>query len=112
MATIRARRPKQAATVTDANGRVVYQGQMSEDELRSLLKERGEAAALRRIEWLQQHPGWLPCSIAGCSGLVGPNYQRRTPQGEVYGFCPRRQVHANLFPELFRRPQMAMRTVA
>lgn len=93
----RTRRPT-PATKTE---RTVYDGQLSEEQLRELIRERGEAAAARRLAWLQAHPDWIACAIAGCSGLVSPTYQRKAPNGEVYGFCPRRTSHARLMPALF-----------
>jgi hypothetical protein len=81
--------------------RTVYDGQLSEKQLRDLIKERGEQAAARRLAWMQAHPDWIACSIAGCQGLVSPAYQRTAPNGEKYGFCPRRTSHARLMPALF-----------
>lgn len=81
--------------------RTVYDGQLNEDQLRTLVKERGEQAAARRLSWLQGHPDWIACAVAGCSGLVSPQYQRKAPNGEAYGFCPRRTSHARLMPALF-----------
>src|SRR4051794_12859349 len=81
--------------------RTVYDGQLNEDQLRALIKERGEQAAARRLTWMQEHPDWIACAIAGCSGLVSPAYQRTAPDGERYGFCPRRTSHARLMPGLF-----------
>ena len=83
------------------NTRTVYVGQLSEEQLRQLIKERGEQAAARRLAWMQAHPDWIACAVAGCSGLVGPNYQRKDPQGQPHGFCPRRTSHARLMPALF-----------
>lgn len=97
MGTQRTRRTPPATK----SARVVYEGQLSEDQLRQMIKERGEAAAARRLAWMQAHPDWLACAVAGCSGLVNPTYQRTAPNGEKFGFCPRRTTHARLMPALF-----------
>src|SRR4051812_17696185 len=94
MAT-RTRRP------AESTKRTLFDGQLGEDQLRALIKDRGEQAAARRLAWMQAHPDWIACAIAGCSGLVSPAYQRKAPNGETYGFCPRRTSHARLMPELF-----------
>jgi hypothetical protein len=97
MASTRTRRPSGQAT----SQRTVYDGQLNQDQLRALIKERGEQAAARRLAWMQAHPDWIACAVAGCSGLVSPPYQRTAPNGEKYGFCPRRTTHARIYPALF-----------
>jgi hypothetical protein len=96
----------QQATQTTVNGRTIYPGQLTEEQLRELIRERGEAAAARRLAWLQDHQDWIPCAVAGCSGLVTPTFQRLASNGTVYGFCPRRSVHARLMPGLFITPSI------
>jgi hypothetical protein len=92
--------PKQVgvAETTAPNG---YEGQMGQTEVTAILKIHRANAAEARLAFLQSHPDYLPCSVAGCEGLVGPNYQRVTVQGRKYGFCPRRKVHARLMPFVF-----------
>ena len=90
-----------ARTQRPAAKRTIYDGQLSEDQLRALIRERGENAAARRLAWLAEHPDWIACSVQGCQGLVSPAFQRKSPSGETYGFCPRRTSHARLMPALF-----------
>ena len=52
MGATRTRRPTQ----TTGAKRTVYDGQLSEDQLRQLIREHGEQAAARRLAWLQEHP--------------------------------------------------------
>ena len=74
------------------------------DGLRSLLGDARAAAATRRAEWLAQHTDYVECVVAGCTGVVGPNFIRRTPRGDRYGLCPRREQHHRLFPAIFDAP--------
>jgi hypothetical protein len=81
---------------------VGYQGQLGAGAIGEILKTHRANAAEARSAFLEAHPHYLPCSVAGCEGLVGPNYQRVTSEGMKYGFCPRRQVHTRLMPQVFR----------
>lgn len=78
-----------------------YEGQLGVAEIGEILKAHRANAAETRLAFLEAHPHYIACSVAGCEGLVGPNYQRLSPDGRKYGFCPRRQVHARLMPQVF-----------
>lgn len=78
-----------------------YKGQLTAGEITDILRENRASAAQARSDFLKAHPHYMACSVAGCEGLVGPNFQRLTPDGTKYGFCPRRQVHARLMPDVF-----------
>lgn len=81
---------------------VTYDGQLGPEQIADIFADNRQFAAQQREDFLKAHPHYSPCSVAGCEGLVGPNYQRVTPNGRSYGFCPRRQAHARLMPQIFR----------
>ena len=69
--------------------------------LKELIDSNRRDAMNRRNTFLKQHPDYLECVVAGCDGLVAPRFVRTTPDGQQYGFCPRRQRHAQVAPEAF-----------
>jgi hypothetical protein len=77
-----------------------YEGQLGLADLRAILHSNREAAAEARAAFLLSHPDYVPCSIAGCQGLVAPAF-RRTVNSKPWNLCPRRSAHARLFPTLF-----------
>ena len=78
-----------------------FRGQLGPETIGDILKSNRTNAGKARTAFLKSHPHYSACSVAGCQGLVGPLYQRTTPDGHKYGFCPRRRVHASLMPEVF-----------
>jgi hypothetical protein len=102
MATTRTPRPAQAST-DEPTSRAPrpYRGQLGPEAIGDILKASRANAAKARAAFLKSHPHYTACSVAGCQGLVGPLYQRVTPDGRRYGFCPRRRVHAQLMPDVF-----------
>jgi len=78
-----------------------FRGQLGPEAIGNILKSNRTNASKARTAFLKSHPQYTACSVAGCQGLVGPMYQRTTPDGRKYGFCPRRRVHAQLMPEVF-----------
>lgn len=91
----------ESSRVAEASVTAGYDGQMNQSEITEILKVHRANAAEARQAFLASHPHYIACSVAGCEGLVGPNYQRVTPEGRQYGFCPRRKVHARLMPFVF-----------
>ena len=78
-----------------------FRGQLGPEVIGDILKSNRTNASKARTAFLKSHPHYTACSVAGCQGLVGPLYQRTSPDGPRYGFCPRRRVHAQLMPEVF-----------
>jgi hypothetical protein len=78
-----------------------FRGQLGPEAIGDILKSNRTNASKARAAFLKSHLHYTACSVAGCQGLVGPMYQRTTPDGRKYGFCPRRRVHAQLMPEVF-----------
>jgi hypothetical protein len=78
-----------------------YKGQRDAAGLAALMAANREAQEAARLAYLKAHPEFLPCAVGGCSGLVGPAYQRSAPDGSKWGLCPRRDAHLRLMPEVF-----------
>lgn len=92
---------RQSATSRTQRGPRAYRGQLDPKAVADILRANRASAAQARTQFLKSHPDYTACSVAGCQGLVGPAYQRTTPDGRSYGFCPRRRVHAQLMPDVF-----------
>ena len=101
MATRITRRQSAASQGQEPKAPKGYRGQLGPETISDILKANRANAAKARAAFLKSHPHYTACSVAGCQGLVGPLYQRTTPDGRPYGFCPRRRVHAQLMPEVF-----------
>lgn len=78
-----------------------YKGQRDAAGLLALMAANREAQEAARTAYLKANPDYLPCAVSGCSGLVGPNFQRTGPDGSKWGLCPRRDAHLRLMPEVF-----------
>jgi hypothetical protein len=91
---------RQSAT-TERQAPKPFRGQLGPEAIGDILKSNRTNASKARTAFLKSHLQYTACSVAGCQGLVGPMYQRTTPDGRKYGFCPRRRVHAQLMPEVF-----------
>ncbi len=91
---------RQSAT-TEHQAPKPFRGQLGPEAIGDILKSNRTNASKARTAFLKSHPQYTACSVAGCQGLVGPLYQRTTPDGREYGFCPRRRVHAQLMPAVF-----------
>lgn len=74
---------------------------LSGTDLRALVETSREAAAQRREDYLVAHPDYIPCVVEACTGLVNPSFIRTLPAGRRYGYCPRRQFHAQVEAEAF-----------
>lgn len=61
--------------------------------LRTLIDQNRLEAQKRRTAYLAAHRDYIECVVQGCDGLVAPRFVRLTPDGQQYGFCPRRQRH-------------------
>ena len=101
MATRIARRQSATSERQEHNAPKGYRGQLDPQAIGDILKSNRTNASKARSAFLKSHAHYTACSVAGCQGLVGPMYQRTTPDGRKYGFCPRRRVHAQLMPEVF-----------
>lgn len=84
-----------------------YRGQRDAAGLLALMAANREAQEQARAAYLKANPDYLPCAVEGCSGLVGPNFQRTAPDGSNWGLCPRRDAHIRLMPEVFAPKQTA-----
>lgn len=80
---------------------LTFDGQRSRDDLARLMDHARRSAIDSRAAYLKAHPEYIPCSVAGCLGLVSPAFQRKAPDGTAWGLCPRSAAHALLVPELF-----------
>ena len=69
--------------------------------LKELIASNRRDASNRRTAFLKQHPDYFECVVAGCEGLVAPRFVRTTSDGQRFGFCPRRQQHAQIAPDAF-----------
>lgn len=101
MTTQTARRQSTTSDSQETKAPRPFRGQLGPETIGDILKSNRTNASKARTAFLKSHPHYTACSVAGCQGLVGPLYQRTTPDGRKYGFCPRRRVHANLMPEVF-----------
>ena len=101
MTTQIARRQSATSASQERKAPKGYRGQLGPEQIGDILKSNRTNASKARAAFLKSHPHYTACSVAGCQGLVGPLYQRTTPDGRTYGFCPRRRVHAQLMPEVF-----------
>lgn len=79
-----------------------FDGQRSSSELGDLLSGTRGARLVRRAEFLAAHPDHFACAVAGCEGLVGPDYIRGyDAAGKPWGLCPRAAIHSILDPRNF-----------
>ena len=101
MTTQTTRRQSAASQSKDTKAMKPFRGQLGPETISDILKSNRTNASKARSAFLKSHPHYTACSVAGCQGLVGPLYQRVTPDAHKYGFCPRRRVHAQLMPEVF-----------
>ena len=92
------------ATTVGTTEVVTFEGQLSGELLAQHLANSRRSALEARTAYLKAHPEYIPCVVAGCLGLVAPNFQRKTADGVRWGVCPRQAAHATLQPAVFDQP--------
>lgn len=79
-----------------------FDGQQSSQALSDLLTNGREARIARRAKFLADNPTHFACAVAGCEGLVSPDYTRGyDATGKPWGLCPRSGIHSLIDPRNF-----------